>query len=543
MPRFIEYNDNNGILKQSLIISFLLVAILFAWQGDLGLNLWDEGFLWYGAQRVLLGEVPIRDFMSYDPGRYYWSAAWMSLWGDNGIMALRFASAVFQILGLAVGLSLVAQSAGAQSRQRIVFLILSALVLLLWMYPRHKLFDVSISIFLVGALSYLVSNPTPHRYFVAGLCLGLAAFFGRNHGLYGLIGGFGVLLWLSWKRTTDVGFLKGFFYWGAGIAVGYLPLILMLLVPGFAGAFFDSIHFQLTRGSTNLPLPVPWPWSFDYSGMSFGAAARLMLVGLLFIALLLFPVLGLLALLRAKWQGRQVSPVLVAAVFLAVPYAHYAFSRADVSHLAQGIFPMLLGCLALLAACPERRKWILSLTLLTISVWVMHVFHPGWQCRPAADCKTLTVLNDKLRIDPKTAQHVALLRYLDTHYAGGERSFIAAPFWPGAYALLDRKSPVWAIYGLWKRGEEFERQEIARIEAAQPAFVLILDAVLDGREDRRYAHTHPLLYAWIQQHYTLLPQSRDPYQIFVPRDTQFATEEEAASLRMENGTSGSEAYE
>ena len=133
MPRFIEYNDNNSILKQSLIISFLLVAILFAWQGNLGLNLWDEGFLWYGAQRVLLGEVPIRDFMSYDPGRYYWSAAWMSLWGDNGIMALRFASAVFQILGLAVGLSLVAQSAGAQSRQRIVFLILAALVLLLWM--------------------------------------------------------------------------------------------------------------------------------------------------------------------------------------------------------------------------------------------------------------------------------------------------------------------------------------------------------------------------------------------------------------------------
>ena len=127
------------------LLACAVVALLFIWQGRKGYNIGDEGFLWYGVQRVLAGEVPLRDFMAYDPGRYYWSAALLSLWGQEGIMQLRAVVAIFQALGLAVALCLLDQAnPGTSPARRQAFLLVSALILVRWMFPRHKLFDISL---------------------------------------------------------------------------------------------------------------------------------------------------------------------------------------------------------------------------------------------------------------------------------------------------------------------------------------------------------------------------------------------------------------
>jgi len=40
----------------------------------------------------------MRDFQSYDPGRYYWGALWIKILGDGGIISFRFNYAAFQFI-------------------------------------------------------------------------------------------------------------------------------------------------------------------------------------------------------------------------------------------------------------------------------------------------------------------------------------------------------------------------------------------------------------------------------------------------------------
>lgn len=500
---------------QMAVLASIVVAVLFAWQGYKGFSLWDEGFLWYGAQRTTLGEVPIRDFMAYDPGRYYWVAAFMALCRNSGIVVMRVALAVFQALGLSVGLLLTARTIKKQS---FAYLLLSTLVLTAWMFPRHKLFDISLSLFLIGALAYLIENPGSRSCFMVGLCVGLVAVFGRNHGVYGIAGSLGVIGWLSIKRTPVFHPRNGLLSWSAGVATGYCPVLLMLLlVPGFAVAFLEDIRYLFETRTTNIPLPVPWPWLVH--APSPGDAIREMLIGTFFIGLLVFGVLSLLWVVRQKLHCRPVPPALAAASFLSLPYAHFAYSRADISHLAQGIFPMLVGILVLLSHQATRVKWPLAAVLCAASVWVMTVFQPGWECRDMR-CVDAEISHSTLKVDPGVAGDIALLRSLADKYAQRGRSFIAVPFWPGAYALLNRKSPTWEIYPLLPRSAAFELGEIQRIQAANPGFVVIDTMPLDDNDCLRYKNTHPLIYQYILSNFRSLPgSSSHAYQIFIGNRT------------------------
>ena len=142
-----------------LLLAIVLLGASFAVQGRQGINLADEGFLWYGAQQTAHGKVPLRDFQSYDPGRYYWSAAGMRLFGE-GLVALRFSETIFQLLGLWAGLL-----AASRVVQNWALLAGVGLMLTLWMFPSHKLFDITLLLCGIWIAVRLIEEPSPDSNF------------------------------------------------------------------------------------------------------------------------------------------------------------------------------------------------------------------------------------------------------------------------------------------------------------------------------------------------------------------------------------------
>ncbi len=508
---------HNQLAFQLFILSFFIVFALFVWQGNKGFNLGDEGFLWYGAQQVMLGDVPIRDFMAYDPGRYYWSAGVMKLLGDNGIMQLRIAIAIFQALGLFVSLLLIAQTIKPRSKEQYLFILLSAIILVIWMHPRHKIFDISLSIFLVGSLAFLIQNPNLKRYFYSGICLGLVAVFGRNHGVYGAFASILAIFWLHLNSNNGPGIFKSSAYWTTGILIGFAPILIMSIVlPGFASAFLNSILFLFEVKTTNLALPIPWPWQVNFSSLSIGSSIRNVLIGLFFVAILAFSFISIIWLIWQKTQNKNVAYTFVGASFLALPYAHYAYSRADINHLAQSIFPFLIASLILLSQQKNNLKWPLTTTLCLISFWVMHIFHPGWECRNK-HCVPVEVSDSNLQVNKNIASNINLIRQTVQSYAPDRQNFIVTPYWPGAFSLLERKSPLWEIYALFPRSKKFELEEIDRLKKANPTFALIIDLPTDGRNELRYRNTHPLTHQYILDNFERLPHTVESnFQIYKP---------------------------
>ncbi|MDH0748968.1 hypothetical protein N5D61_21805 [Pseudomonas sp. GD03842] len=492
-----------------LAISLFSVVVNFLWQGHTGFNLWDEGYLWYGAKEIAAGAVPIRDFMAYDPGRYYWAASYFWLSGDTGISALRVSVALFQVLGMYAGLWTISLALRGRSfTSTLIYLSLAAITLMTWMYPRHKIFDISISMIIIAAIAHLVLSPTSIRYFLLGVIVGLAAVFGRNHGVYGALASAFALGWLSIARKPD-NFRKAILLWGTGVFVGFLPVILMCaIIPGYLKSFLDTIVFMLDQGNTNLPLPVPWPWTVGFGTAGVEVETRWLLIGLCFMALIGFGVGSLVWIFRAGSQRKAVPPEWVAVACAALPYSHYAFARADLGHLAQAIYPLLVGVLIALAA--SEKIWIrVSLAALTamVSVFILAGWQPGILARTQAGWKTINVSGTALLVDPSTSEAVELLRDLTHRYSPDGRPVLVLPFWPGAYPLLNRKAPLWEIYALSPRSEEFQRNEIEEIKKANPGFALVFDMAMDGREELRYSNSHRLIDEYIRANFERIQDS------------------------------------
>ncbi len=492
-----------------LLFTMMCVMSVYLWEAHLGINLSDEAFLWYGAAAVNHGNVPIRDFYAYDPGRYYFTAFIMQLVGNNGIIASRIAEILVQGLGFFLALFLLIRMMEWNKRINFIYLFFAAMTLLLWMIPLYKSFDVTASIILISILTYLIEKNTLTAIFWTGVTIGIIAIIGRNHGVYGAVAGTSVIVYLSLTRH-QYSIITALKYICIGVVIGYLPMILMLIfIPGFTHAFFKGIIDLILSKSTNLYLPILWPW--------LASTMRDFICGIFFIAILLFCFCSL-SMILIKSKNKSISPTLIACAFLSLPYAQYIFSRADVIHLAIGIFPFLIGTFVFLYQVFNKSSIILLLSMMTIfilSIIVVLPLHPGAQSYHDKQWGYIDISGSQLKVDPDALNKIEMFKRLISQYAPNDQPFLVVPFNFAMYSIFKRTSPMWDFYSLFPRSFHDQADDIERIKKANPRFIVIYDEPLDGLKERQFHYTHPYIFNYIADNYELVHDISETPDVYI----------------------------
>jgi hypothetical protein len=511
--------------RNLLILSAAIVIIGFLLQGNVGLNIPDEGFLWYGTIRTALGEVPVRDFQSYEPGRYYWSVLWFKLLRNDGILALRVSQSVFQFGGLSLALLLLRRFLRSW-----VAMIFGAAILARWMLPTWKIYEPVILIAAIYFAVLIIERPSRMRHFAAGIFIGVAAFFGRNHGVYCAVAFVLLIGFVFWRRERRDLFAR-LGTLALGIVVGYSPMLLMMaFVPGFFGRVVEDLAFNLHNGTT-IPIPVPWPWRQTYRLVGFREAIHRLAVGLLYIGVPLFYLYAFVRLLIKRTL--RAHPVFIASAFVGVIYLHYTFGRPHLYYLAWTIPPVILGLLALPVSFSQQRQKTLTIVVwFLLVVFSMSALEMGQEnyfsvkarsfikakflrsydgdfdlAMSSQDLVKTEVRGDKLWVSRDTAGLIDSAKAIDQNFLKGKEQIFIAPYYPGLYAILDRRSPLWEIYFLLPRPPSEQQKMAQQLENQHVNWAFICHHYVDDRPELAFENTHRDLWQYLITHFeTIQPQ-------------------------------------
>jgi hypothetical protein len=494
---------------QLCMVAAIITTVRFAFQGSVGLMLEDEGFLWYGSQRIFAGELPIRDFYAYEPFRYMWNALVMLIVGSKNIYALRIAIAIYEWVTLTLVCVIFSMW---QVRWRPAIWLLGIVSVLLWLYPRYKIYDHFVIWLMLLVFWWWVVNPNTRRTFWAGVVVGVVGMIGRNHGIYALFAGVFLLGYVWWNPMTwNTRFQLGL-TWGMGILAGFTPMVLLMIaIPSFGLGYIEDIRIMFNTGEINLSVPIPWPWY--QSNWSDGIA------GLWFIVPTVLYVITFSVLCVRRWYNKSIPVEILVTTIVGAVYLHVIYVRANMPHLAQGIAPFIVLVFLLIAYIP---RWFQMSLMVLLCIWSANV---NWKTIAQStllgnntNSQEVTV-SDQLTVSNTVAKQLALLEAIHQKYNPTNEAFVVTPYWSGAYSLWQQRSPLYNTYVLSTFDNDFQKREIDAIANAKPRFILIDDRMIDNYKRRRFTMYYPLVDAYIRTNYQLVKDPLIPktMRLYLPK--------------------------
>jgi len=258
-----QFDVTRELVAAALILAVALIGygLLFNRETTLSYSL---GYNLYGAERVLEGEVPYRDFHTlYPPATVYVNAVLFRLFGTSLYVAL-LGVFIFKAL-TALGLYLC-----ARRLMPVNWAAAAALSTIVWLRPNGPFKAVPMhygSLFLAFSLLFMLAYTKRRRVIHilgAGIMLGLVALFKHNIGAYALFGSLAVVLLepghSRFKISLNTARSKDALVLLSGFALPIIPVLAYIEAQGAMAPMIESLlfgpgEFLLTRlAATPSPL-------------------------------------------------------------------------------------------------------------------------------------------------------------------------------------------------------------------------------------------------------------------------------------------------
>jgi hypothetical protein len=414
-----------AVIAALLFLGSLLYLILCM---DQSVGFYDEGITLFGADRVLRGDVPHRDFYAlYGPGQFYLVAGLYKLFGTS-VLIERAWTVVVSACSIVLIFFVV------DSIVRRLFAVLAAIIALLWfsIIPSYGSAIIpclaamlSGLIFLTPALGRAGAAP---RLLGAGVCAGVVMLFRYDVGV-AVFGAECALLAVStwFERPAQANRLRaivlGLVVFGAGFAVVTMPVALVYAAHGLLpDLYFDVVVVPATTYARMRGLPLPRLWMLRKDPAEFfGVYLPLIMCAAAVPAMIAAAGMRRFALL---WT-------LLALVILELIWFCKGFVRASVVQMSMAL--ILCAPLAAALARPIRGRGRIGTAMATAAlvVWVgvtgtlepkvlamivRNVTHPP-DCQVPAGLERMACF----RVSPEMAETV---QYVQQHTAPDDPVFI-----------------------------------------------------------------------------------------------------------------------
>lgn len=334
--------------KTALVFVIALSLCYSLWGCLCGMNVYDEGIIVYGAQRVLSGDIIYKDFWTiYSPGQFWLVAVLFKLFGPT-LLAGRFLTAIVNSASAVVVFLI------ARKLSRVQLSLIAWLLTLFWLNtygsvspaPTALLFVMISSLFLVR---FFFGQKTPDL-FLCGLFCGLALLFRHDLGAFTVLGQALILIsYFICARADNPVRTIAFYLCGWSCVVAPCAAYLLINVPfgELAKDLFNIPLFVYPRArALTYPFIVPDPRQIAAGAEAVFGYFKQVVLRLDYYFPLVIYIAGLLSIRKAiRGRVRPFSAGFWAKVFfvaLGMFFYIQGFVRGHLDHLRPTFIPAII---------------------------------------------------------------------------------------------------------------------------------------------------------------------------------------------------------